>query len=315
MTSDPYKKDILTRPNTKEIEGQDWERLKLAYLTKDLFDLDERNEIIEKVTSSAQVKSWSVGDTAQLATTSQMLSDLTVGQFNSSTGVYISSAVFVGLSLANMFSGQDGAKYTSKFWIPQSKGIETAEQASKYLYFAHMERVETVARYLGASYDCLFECKPGQMIIRFNDIDTSKLPKDYLYTHKDMYVQINYTIPEAVAEDDKIHAVLGYQAKWATKGYNSNLVQFSQPTVFDEDGLPLVSDHNGITVLSKVWPVNKTHLGRDLLEIYYDTPEMIFGHSTTYPSYVFYNGKKYAFRPSDDQVNLLVDEDNLLKIN
>lgn len=308
--NEPYNQAWRQKPSTETVEQSDWEMLSASYLGIELFASKKRHRIAKAVAESNNYQEW---NSAQYSLAAQAATDAAVGQFGSALGMNIGTGVFFAGTLLDMID--DGSvTYLSKYFIPASANIESQEQAEQYLYDSHFQRIDMIVEKLGAvGYECLFECSPGNMIVKLVGVDPTKLPPEYIYLPSNIYLQVGFGELVPVTPDSPLHAIIGEPIAWRTKGVNGYFAWFYEPVEFDEEGLAttLIAE-DGKRYLAKAIPMVRTRLGRDLMAAYFNHPNMVIGTSYTHPNYLFYKGKTYSFSQTNDFADDLVTDPNLL---
>ncbi len=274
--------------------------VKVSYLSRYLMESDNRAAIEKKVANSKIYSQWAAGSAAQAGTMAQMTTDLTVGQFNSTSGAQIGVATFgAGLILGEVFDGSN--EYASKAWLPNTYNgelITTKEQAQKALKDFSEKQVQKIAKTMGWQAECIIGCNSESRNVYYYLSNTNNRPlhADYIYKPFDIAIRVSFNELVKVKDNDPIHALLGNDIGWTTDGYNSFVVSPMGGITLDESGKPKIFQTEDGRDSLMLWRyLKETHIGRDILRTFHSTPYTFQGDSDDYPHIIYHDNVAYTF--------------------
>ncbi|WP_299020091.1 hypothetical protein [uncultured Photobacterium sp.] len=316
----PYLHDITTYPERTKVSQENWDEVvKVSYLANALMESDNRADIVERVTKSDVVGEWNAFQTSTVA---QMSTDLAVGQFDSAAGHSVGAAVLAAdLLFGEMFDGSEDVATSA--WLPDTyngQKLETEEQAQAALIDLTLNQAQKVADTLGWDASCIYGCSVGtdskRLVIYFKNIKQRSLHADYIYKPAEFAMQISFNSLVRVEKEDPVHALLGEQIGWKTRGHNSYYVGVYSHLIHNGNGeVKLnIDEESGKKYVAAYRDMAETHLGRDIMRTFHNTPYTLFGSSAVYPRVIYYRGVAYTFISNSNSIisDRFLDERYLL---
>jgi hypothetical protein len=313
-SSSPWFKDVTTRPDTHDLDD-DKLSLKLSYIARYMMEDDNRNNLLNEINKTSIFHDYSLLHTSTLA---QAGTDLAVGQFGSQLGSQVGLAVVgAGLVFGEIFDGS--MDIVSQAYLPEifeGELLDSQDKANKALSRFTLSRFQKIAEQNDWTFECVYGCD-GLNQIFIITLQENQISSQYIYRPIEIAIKtILWPMVEAKS-NDPISAMVGFPVKWKTPPGNTYLIGVFAEFIYDENGKVKVSRNEELN-FSYPWAkvdLNETHLGRDILRKFHDTPYTFMGNKDVYPKLMIYEGAAYSLYTNSKErmINRVIEEQILLK--
>lgn len=299
-TSDPILASKLQSFDNEEIldEGEVY---RIGMIGRYMLEPEARQKVLHIISGNQEYFSKRKTGAFQptLATSTQALTDLGVGQLDSSLGNTLGSAVAIGEMAYYLFSGDGSFDEVSGFYLPKIfEGVvldspEEAQQAIIELYTGDLKM--GLSKY-GYSVTCIHNCG-GNFAIYDAQRQAPIALESLVYAPKRVGIVVGVDEAIEISADDKVSSIAaGFEVNWLAKHVHASRVVMLADPVLNEDGsiklTPLPEQPQEMSIRGNP-RVQYTDFHHKIFKEIYSNPYLFYGTLDDHPSRLYFNSNVY----------------------
>lgn len=227
----------FVRSDTPPTEIPEYQRLRIAYLGKEVLSYRLQNYLTQKVMKKELEIAWMNSHGVSDATTASVTLSAPIffghSLFSSDgmdiAGDALAAMVAADIALKIVASSRGMKDIISRFYMPSvfnDEPVSSPEEAFVLAEEHTLERFKAFASKNNYTWSCYDRCKKSNKIYFFKDeVDIDNF-----------YVITNFYTFEKGTGDTLIHALLGYEPKWETKSSNGWVITIADDIERNPDG-------------------------------------------------------------------------------
>ena len=234
-----------------------------------------------------------------LATSTQALTDLSVGQLDSSLGNTLGSAVAIGEMAYYLFSGDGSYDEVSGFYLPeQFEGLvlDTPEAAKQVVIDIYTANLKEGLRKYGYTVTCIHNCGDNYAIYDAQRTEPVALTS-LVYAPRRVGIIIGVDEPIEISLNDNVSSIAaGFEVKWLAKHVHANRVVMLANPILNEDRTiqltPLPDQPLEMSFRGNP-RIQYTDLHHKILKEIYSNPYLFYGTLDDHPKRLYFNSNVY----------------------
>lgn len=234
-----------------------------------------------------------------LATSTQALTDLGVGQLDSSLGNSLGAAVAIGEMAYYLFSGDGSFDEVSGFYLPSKLdeiSLDTSEAAQQAVINIYTESLKVGLSKYGYTLSCIYNCGGNFAIYDAKRTDPKAL-NSLIYAPKRVGIILGVDEPIKISSDDKVSSIAaGFEVTWFAKHVNGNkFVMLADPLLTDDGSIKLtpLPDKPSVMRIKGNSRVKFTDFHHKILKEIYSSPYLFYGTLDDHPNRLYFNNNVY----------------------
>lgn len=299
-TSDPILASKLRSFDDEKIldEGEIY---RIGMIGRYMLEPEARQKVLHIISGNQEYFSKQKSGSFQptLATSTQALTDLSVGQLDSSLGNTLGTAVAIGEMAYYLFSGDGSFDEVSGFYLPEiyeGEVIDNPEEAQQAIIDIYTNYLKKGLSKYGYKVTCIHNCGKNYAIYdahRYAPIALESL----IYAPRRVGIIVGVDEAIEISADDKVSSIAaGFEVNWLSKHVHASRIVMLADPVLNEDGsiklTPLPEQPQEMSFRGNP-RVQYTDFHHKIFKEIYSNPYLFYGTLDDHPKRLYFNNSVY----------------------